>query len=142
MQVTHPRTIKTDEAVVGTSNTPIIVEQGATVTVMGTLNASAVVLGVMNITGTLNGSLHISAGAAATVEHRVNGSVHVDRGGLVVVEPRGRIAGSTHNVGRIVLRGQLGGSQSGIPVELEDGGRVVAPTRFGSRGEHIYEWHN
>lgn len=140
--MTHPRTIDRDEVVLGTSNTPIIVEPGATVTIAGTLNGSAVVHGVLHITGTLNGSLHASAGATATVEHRVNGSVHVDRGGLVVVEPRGRIAGSTHNVGRLVLRGQLGGSQSGIPVELEDGGRVVPPTRIGPRGEHIYEWRD
>lgn len=141
MALVKPRTIDSDAILSGVCNYPIIVERTAAVTIAGTLNGSAQVYGTLHVSGQHNGSAHVAPGATFTIAHRRNGSVHVEEGGLVIVEPRGRIAGSLHNAGRVVVRGEIGGSRSGASVEL-DGGRVVPPRRIGTDGTHYYEWHD
>ncbi|MBY5163155.1 polymer-forming cytoskeletal protein [Salsipaludibacter albus] len=141
MPPVESRTIDSDAVLSGMCNYPIIVERQAAVKIAGTLNGSARVYGNVHVSGVHNGSLHVAGAATATIDGRHNGSVHVETGGVVIVEPRGRIAGSLHNAGRVVVRGEIGGSQSGAAVEL-DGGRVVPPTRIGADETHYYEWRD
>lgn len=91
------------------------------------------------IAGTQQGSVHVAAGASVTVAGAIEGSTHVERRAELIVERRGKLAGSLHNDGRVIVRGIFGGARSGLgEFLLEDQGSIKQPTiRNGTR---YYEW--
>jgi hypothetical protein len=92
------------------------------------------------ISGTQAGSVHVADGVEVAITGAVEGSAHVSPGGVVVVEPGGKLAGSLHNDGRVVVRGVFGGSRSGSgELAFEDDGYEKRPKMIRD-GVHYYEW--
>src|SRR5674476_1621460 len=100
---TGPRIVDGHEQVVGTYQSSICVESGASLEVIGIQQGSVTFQPGSTglIVGQLQGSMHVATGAVVTVRDAQQGSVHVALGGLVKVEPRGRLAGSLYNDGII-----------------------------------------
>lgn len=112
--------------------------------------------GRFQLDGTIKGSLEIQTGVHATIrgnnrEHlsvasgahvvvtgSINGSLHVAQGGVVIVERGGKLAGSLHNDGEVIVRGVFGGAIVGSPVQLEGSGYIKEPTV--RDGVNYYEW--
>jgi hypothetical protein len=93
----------------------------------------------VELRGTLEGSAHLASGSTVDVIRAIEGSVHVEPGARVVVESSGRIAGSLHNEGVVIVRGVFGGSRSGAgEFRLEDHGWVKQPRI--EDGVPIYDW--
>lgn len=93
------------------------------------------------ISGHHHGSLHVELRAEVRITGRHNGSLHVDYGGVATVEPGGRLSGSMHNNGLIVLRGAFDGSQSGAgDLRIEGDGYVKEPRI--RRGVNYYDWND
>lgn len=91
------------------------------------------------IRGIQQGSVHIDVGCSIEVAGAVEGSTHVEPGGRVEVEASGKLAGSLHNDGLIVLRGVFGGSVTGKgEMRIEGNGRIKQPTIQG--GVSFYDW--
>lgn len=127
----------------GTYRGGVCVEEGATFELLGDLHGSLWVheSAIAVIAGQHHGSVHVDRSALVRLAGKLNGSVHVSAGARVDIEAQGRLAGSIHNDGLIVLRGAFGGTQSGNgDLKLEDGGYIKQPSvRDGIR---YYEWHD
>lgn len=90
------------------------------------------------IKGKQQGSLSVANAALVVVRGSIEGSVHVDRGGGVIVESGGKLAGSLHNEGKVIVRGVFGGAITGAPIFLEDSGYIKDPVV--RDGVNYYEW--
>ena len=73
--------------------------------------------------------LHVGNGAKVVVSGAQEGSISVDTGGHIIVEPKGKLAGSIRNAGRIDNHGLRAGSVSGTG-DLVDhpGSEIKSPT--------------
>lgn len=91
------------------------------------------------ISGTQQGSVFVAAGVSVRITGAIEGSTNVSHGARVIVEPTGKLAGSLHNEGVVVVRGVFGGTRSGNgELVLEDQGYEKRPTI--RDGVHVYEW--
>lgn len=91
------------------------------------------------IRGTQQGSVSVAEGAVVVVAGAIEGSVHVCPGGAVTIEDTGRLAGSLHNDGEVVVRGVFGGSYLGDgQFRLEGDGYIKRP--IVRDGVSYYEW--
>jgi hypothetical protein len=113
----------------------------------GTFTLSGTLRGSLNIQpgakaaigGRQQGSVAVESGATVVVAGAIEGSTSVQRGAVVIVEPGGKLAGSLHNDGLVVVRGVFGGSRTGSgELRLEGGGYVKQPSI--RDGIHFYEW--
>lgn len=85
--------------------------------------------GTLVLTGTVQGTLWVDAGASARITGRQQGEVRVAPGASVLVEPGGRLAGELVNDGAVVVRGVFGGERRGAgEFRLEGDGIVETPT--------------
>lgn len=131
-----------DESLVmaGNNQGAVVVRQG-TLEVSGRLNGS-VHLGpgtAVIVRGQISGSISVGGGALAQIFGILSGSVSITRGGRLVIEEGGRLSGSFHNDGSVLLRGEFGGSTSGSgDFTLEGSGRVQQPRVVD--GVKYYEW--
>lgn len=91
------------------------------------------------ILGKLQGSVSLEPGATVIVQGAIEGSASVCAGAQLIIENGGKLAGSLHNEGEVVVRGAFGGSTSGSrQLRLEGDGYVKQPvTRDGA---NYYEW--
>lgn len=139
-QPVPPLVVTGDYALRGTHDGSVQVERGRFElqgTLRGSLNLHPGTSAFVN--GTLAGSLLASSGTFVDVVGHVDGSVMVEAGAHVVVHPSGRIAGSLHNDGTVVIRGAFGGSRTGSgKFRLEDQGYVKQPRI--QDGVHHYDW--
>lgn len=90
------------------------------------------------ITGRQQGSVHLAPGASVRVVGAIEGSTHVSPGANVVVEGGGKLAGSLHNDGDVIVRGVFGGSRSGSGRFVLDGGIIKEPRM--KDGIYYYDW--
>jgi hypothetical protein len=132
--------IAADDVLLGTHNGTIQVESGhfkLRGTNQGSLNLHPGA--TATISGKQQGSVSIQPGASVRVTGAIEGSTNVSPGATVVVEPTGKLAGSLHNDGSVVVRGAFGGARSGQgELIFEDQGYEKAPIL--RDGVHIYEW--
>lgn len=75
-----------------------------------------------------------------TVGGSIKGSAHIEHDGTLIIESGGKLAGSLHNDGAVIVRGVFGGSRMGSgELRFEDGGYEKAPDRIeGNR--RYYNW--
>jgi cytoskeletal protein CcmA (bactofilin family) len=135
-----PLVVAEDFTLVGLHEGSVHVERGSFV-LDGVLEGSLVVHrgASASIRGTQEGSVHIENSCVVVVTGAIEGSTHVEPGGQVIIEATGKLAGSLHNNGLVVLRGVFGGSRSGGgEFRIEDDGHVKQPTVKG--GVSYYEW--
>lgn len=135
-----PLVLSADQVLLGTHSGSVHVEAGR-LELRGRIQGSLTVHSgaAASIVGAQAGSVHVEAEAVVTVEGSIQGSTHVAEGGEVIVQPRGRLAGSLHNEGRVVVRGVFGGSRTGLgDLVLEDAGYIKQPVI--RDGINYYEW--
>ena len=114
---------------------------GGELTLTGELHGSLAVSSGSTalIVGSQHGSVSVAAGAKARVMGAINGSVSIGRGATVEIEPGGKLAGSLHNNGLMVVRGVFGGASSGQgQVRIEGDGYIKEPRV--ENGVHYYDW--
>jgi cytoskeletal protein CcmA (bactofilin family) len=92
------------------------------------------------IDGRQHGSVHVASGAEVSVNGHIEGSVHIEHGASVTVQPRGRVAGSLHNEGVLLVRGVFGGSRSGQGEVRLEGAGYIKPPKILADGSHVYHW--
>jgi hypothetical protein len=90
------------------------------------------------ISGRQQGSVHVAAGASVPVTGAIEGSMQVSPGAAIVVERGGKLAGSLHNDGEVMVRGVFGGQRSGSGSFVLDGGSVKQPQV--RDGVYFYDW--
>jgi cytoskeletal protein CcmA (bactofilin family) len=137
-----PLIVSSVHLLAGTHRGTVIVESGGVLNLHGTLQGSLSIKTGANvvITGAQQGSVAVAAGAAVTVQGSIQGSTDIASGATVTIEPSGKLAGSLHNNGLLVLRGVFGGTQSGSgAIRIEGDGYVKQPTSV-KDGVHYYEW--
>lgn len=94
--------------------------------------------GTLDITETLQGALHVAAGASALVLGAAQGSIHVAPGGELVVERDGHIQGTAFVDGRLIVRGAQSGPITGAgEVSFEPGSMRAHPVEI---APNEYEW--
>jgi cytoskeletal protein CcmA (bactofilin family) len=100
-----------------------VVEQSVSAAVIGEIHGSLTAESGTQvvISGAIHGSVHAESGAEVVIERDLHGSVHVQLGGTVELAPTGTIRGSSHNQGRLVIRGTFGETMTG------DGEAVIDP---------------
>lgn len=91
------------------------------------------------ISGTQAGTLNVGQGVEVVVTGAIEGTTNVQGGALVVVEPRGKLAGTLHNDGRVVVRGVFGGARSGSGELVFEGQGYEKQPMIGDGIRH-YEW--
>jgi cytoskeletal protein CcmA (bactofilin family) len=137
-----PIVITSDYVLTGVHNVPVIVEAGklqVTGTVNGSLRLSSNT--TTTIKGTVNGSVHLENASTVIVTGSLNGSLHTNYGATAIVERTGKLAGSIHNEGTIIIRGVFGGSGFGSgELRYEDGGYEKQPTTITADGTRTYNW--
>ncbi|MFP9429452.1 hypothetical protein ACJ9N4_04050 [Enterobacter sp. LM3] len=129
-----------------TENTVLAVEHRGTVKVIsgkltitgslhGTLSVSA--NATVRILGSQHGTISISSGATVIIEGNAYGTVSISREATLVIEESGLLMGTLNNNGIMVLRGVYGGAQSGSQkIILEGNGYVKEPRVI--NGVHYY----
>jgi cytoskeletal protein CcmA (bactofilin family) len=135
-----PLVVSGDRVLAGVHQGTVHVE-GGHFELRGTLQGTLSVYrgATASISGTQQGSVYVASGASVTVAGAIEGSTHVEQRAELVVEPRGRLAGSLHNDGRVIVRGIFGGARSGLgEFVLEDQGTVKQPII--RDGIYYYEW--
>ena len=91
------------------------------------------------ISGVQAGTVSIRSGASVAVTGAIQGTTHLARGATLVIESAGRLAGTLHNDGLVIVRGVFGGAQTGSgELRLEDGGYIKEPRII--HGAHHYDW--
>ena len=136
-----PLVVREDHVLVGVHEGSVYVEAGR-FELVGVLQGSLHLSGgaPVFITGTHQGSLHVSARSLLTVSGAVQGSTHVESDAEVIVESGGKLAGSLHNDGQVLIRGVFGGTKFGLgSLVFESGGYEKMPTRSGD-GTRVYDW--
>jgi hypothetical protein len=132
--------ITSDHVLVGTHTGTIQVESGhleVRGTNQGTLNLHPGA--TATISGSQQGTVSVSPGASVQVTGAIEGTTNVSQDAGVIVEPGGKLAGTLHNDGSVVIRGVFGGVRSGQGSLLfEDQGYEKAPVV--RDGVHYYEW--
>lgn len=135
------RTYESDDVLTGTHRGTVEVLAGS-LTVEGTIQGS-LFLGVntsATIIGQQQGSVHVSSGARVAVRGSLEGSATVERSAELTVEAGGKLAGSLHNDGVVVVRGVFGGARSGSgELRFEDQGYEKRP-RVVDSNTFIYDW--
>jgi hypothetical protein len=135
-----PLVITSDHVLVGTHRGTVQVESGH-----------------LELRGVNQGSLHIHPGATASISGRQQGTASISSGGSLlvtgaiegttnvagaaglVVEATGKLAGTLHNDGLVVIRGVFGGARSGQgELRFEDSGWEKPPVI--RDGVSYYEW--
>ncbi len=83
--------------------------------------------------------MNVGRGVEVLVTGAIQGTTNVQSGGLVIVEASGRLAGTLHNDGDVVVRGVFDGARSGSgTLAFEDRGYEKRPSIRG--GIRYYEW--
>lgn len=91
------------------------------------------------ISGTQAGTVNVGREVEVVVTGAINGTCHVHASAIVLVEPRGKLAGTLHNDGRVIVRGVFGGARSGSgDLVFEDQGYEKQPRI--ENGIRYYEW--
>lgn len=90
------------------------------------------------LAGAHQGSVHLDSECQARVTGDLLGSAHLAPGSTLVVEPKGLHAGSVHNEGTYVLRGELAGSRHGEGVFVVEGSGHVRQPRI-VNGARVYD---
>lgn len=103
----------------------------------GTLSIGSQV--VAEIDGIQAGTVSVADGARVIVRGRLDGSVAISSGAQLIVEATGRLAGSLHNDGRLIVRGVFGGARSGAGELILQGAGYIKQPRI-EKGIHYYEW--
>ena len=114
---------------------------GCTVVVNGKIQGSIAMINgsVVSVNGINQGSISVSGGSRLSVYGESQGSLSISRDSVVVIERGGRIAGSIHNNGTLIIRGGFAGSYSGTGKHaVQDDGYVVRPRV--ENGINYYEW--
>lgn len=135
-----PLVIDKDHVLTGVHEGSVYVAAG-NFTLAGTIRGSlAIQQGVtVTLAGKQQGSVSVASGAKVTIRGVIEGSTSVAREAIVIVEASGRLAGSLHNDGLILVRGVFGGAQSGEgELRLEGNGYIKQPKI--RNGIHYYEW--
>ncbi len=91
------------------------------------------------ISGTQQGSVHIARNCRVTISGKIQGSVNLEQGAILVIEESGKLAGSLHNNGKVILEGVFGGAQSGAGEIIIQGNGYIKEPRI-ENGAHYYEW--
>lgn len=141
VQPDKDRIITGDEAMHEKHRGSVIVEGTGHLTLWGCVQGSLSVEvdGQVTIHGKQQGSVSVDERGRVVVTGAIDGSVYVSPGAVVVVEQGGRLAGSLHNDGLVIVRGAFGGSQSGAgELRLEGSGYVKAPVI--RDGASFYSW--
>ena len=135
-----PLVVTSDHVLTGVHDGTVHVESGH-FELQGRLRGTlALYVGVRaTISGTQAGTVNVGPGAELVVTGAIEGTANVQGGAVVVIEARGKLAGTLHNDGRVVVRGVFGGAQSGLgELVFEGNGYEKQPTiRDGIRS---YEW--
>lgn len=135
-----PLVITSDRALSGVHDGTVHVE-GGHLELRGRLRGTLVLHpGVRaTISGTQAGTVNVEHGVEVIVTGAIEGTTNVEGGAFVVVEARGKLAGTLHNDGRVVVRGVFGGARSGSgELVFEGEGYEKHPTI--RDGVHYYEW--
>lgn len=91
------------------------------------------------IVGKQHGTVSVYDSAKVTIMGELHGTIYVSDYGTVIIEKMGKLAGSLHNNGTVIIRGVFGGSQSGDgELVLEDNGYIKQTTT--RNGVNFYEW--
>jgi hypothetical protein len=127
----------------GVINNGVVVDAGAVVRVLGTLNGSvSVKSGTVLNDGTVNGSVHLASGTEVRVAGVLSGSTHIAEGGTAVVLRAGSLRGSLHNDGLLINDGTRGGTVQGSgSIEDRPGASVKQPNYMSADGVNAtYIW--
>ncbi|WP_430304064.1 hypothetical protein [Pseudomonas mosselii] len=132
--------ITSDEVLLGSHHGSISVI-GCTFVIAGSHHGSLSVSGNgrVIVEGQHHGSTSLSEGSRLEVVGSSHGSTSIAAGSILVVEPFGKLAGSMHNNGRLVIRGAFGGAYSGRGESVVEGDGYIKQPRI-EGGVHYYEW--
>jgi cytoskeletal protein CcmA (bactofilin family) len=132
--------IDRDHVMIGTHAGTVRVRAGRFTlagTIQGTLEIQRGL--IANVAGTQQGTVSVGDASTVTVTGAIEGTATVARGGTLVVEPGGKLAGTLHNDGLVIVRGVFGGAQSGTgKLCLEGQGWIKEPIM--RDGVACYEW--
>lgn len=132
--------VESDCVIQGRHDGTVHVENG-TLSIYGELHGTLDVQSdaAVIIIGEQHGSVSVESNAKVTVIGELHGTTSVYNCGTIVVEETGKLAGSLHNNGVVIVRGVFGGAQSGLgELILEGTGHIKYPTI--KNGISYYEW--
>ena len=137
---TSPTIINDDFELTGTHKGSVTVKAGA-FKLLGNLQGSLAIHSSdpAEISGTQQGSVSISRNCRVTVSGEIRGSINLEQGAILVIAESGKLAGSLHNNGKIILEGVFGGAQSGTGEIITQGNGHIKQPRI-ENGVHYYEW--
>lgn len=127
-QVNQPLIIKEDHIMMRSHVGSVQVEFGVLL-IQGDVTGSLKIHkgAVAIISGKHTGSVHIAEGAELQVNGMHTGSIHVKQGGKVIVDLNGKLAGTLHNDGEVIVKGVFGGKRLGEGSFILDGGTIKQP---------------
>lgn len=136
-----PQTVIEDDFTIqGKHNGTVHVKNG-TLTIQGELHGTLDVQSSAKviIIGKQHGTVSVDNDAEVIVVGELHGTTAVSAYGTVIIEAHGKLAGTLHNNGTVIVRGVFGGSQSGQgELILEENGYIKQPTI--KNGISYYEW--
>lgn len=129
------------QELVGTITTTVKVNQDTTL--RGTIQATVSIAGpgiVFVNEGKVQGTASVASGSRMVIVGAQEGTPHVEQEAEVVVEPGGKLAGTLHNDGIVIVRGVFGGRRSGTgELCFEGSGYEKQPSEV--RGNvSVYNW--
>jgi hypothetical protein len=127
-----PNTIVTsDETLYGVHSGGIEIA-GCTFTINGTLQGSLSVTdgAIVIVNGINQGSISVTGAGRVVVFGQSQGSVSISADSEVSIENTGRISGSVHNDGSLIIRGVFGGSYSGRGMRTIEGTGYIQQPRI------------
>jgi len=132
--------IDDDFTIHGKHSGTVHVERG-TLTIQGELRGTLDVQSEAKviIVGKQHDTVSVNDDAEVIVFGELHGTTNVSAYGTVIVEAHGKLAGTLHNNGVVIVKGVFGGAQSGNGnLILEENGYIKQPTV--KDGINYYEW--
>jgi hypothetical protein len=94
---------------------------------------------VVTLRGKIQGTATLASGSRLVISGALEGTVSVAPGAEVFVEQGGKLAGSLHNDGDVVLRGVFGNQSGSQTLRIEDQGWIKPPDEIRD-GNPVYYW--